>query len=73
MKNRDTALLTLVILTFIQIEALQAAKTQLTPSEYDTLADMTDAPVWSLDGKSYLCKVQKAYDGDSLKCIIRYA
>ena len=40
--------------------------------EYDQLIHMTDAPVWTLDGQTFLCKVQKVYDGDSIKCIIKY-
>lgn len=44
----------------------------LTQEEYEQLQSMVDAPVWTLDGQQFLCKVVKVYDGDSIKCVIKY-
>lgn len=37
---------------------------------YSTLMQLTDAPIFTLDGNTYMAKIVDIYDGDSLKAVI---
>lgn len=39
-------------------------------NNYEGLAALNDAPVFSLDGNTYIGKVRDIYDGDTCKIII---
>ena len=56
----------------VAVLCLHRHEMSLSQDIYDQLLQKADAPAWTLNGQEFHCKVQKVYDGDSIKCILYY-